>query len=246
MQSITAAAGFCGVKFQAKIVPAEEPVEGAPRLFIPPGIRSRAKGFETGRNRCLSLDGLLVEIGPRAAAPIKAIAADRAKMSLLRSLEFCRANASACSPRSKTCVRPVALPAENQGMGEFRVIVSQLVFKPPPVGCAASSKEFHEPGCERFASLVDGAVTLRRRKYSWMPMRAKAHARGEVNSVTAGKRVAKSARPSPENCDMANAPRQRPVPRARGHGNLPIPVRRASGGQNSDGCGSACVLRSNA
>ena len=68
MQPIAAAAGLRRVEFQAQIVPADEPVKGALRLFVPPEVRRGAIGFQTGGDRGLRLDGLLVEIGARAAA----------------------------------------------------------------------------------------------------------------------------------------------------------------------------------
>ena len=68
MQPIAAAARFRRVEFESQIVPADEPVKGALRVFVPPEVRGGAIGFQTSRNRGLRLDGLLVEIGARAAA----------------------------------------------------------------------------------------------------------------------------------------------------------------------------------
>src|ERR1039458_8453290 len=83
MQPIVAAASLGRVEFEAEIVPADEPVKGALRLFVPPEVRCGAVGFQAGRNRCLRLDGLLVEIGARAAAAVEPVAANGPKVTLL-------------------------------------------------------------------------------------------------------------------------------------------------------------------
>ena len=88
MQSIAAAAALGGIKFQAEIVPAEEPVESALRLFVPPEVRRGAIGFQTRRDHGLRLNGLLVEIGARAATTVEAIAADRPEVTFLGDLQI--------------------------------------------------------------------------------------------------------------------------------------------------------------
>src|ERR1019366_7053063 len=62
VQPVATAAGLAGVEFQPEIVPAEEPVEGALRLFIPPRVGCGAVRRQASRDRGLGLDGLLVEL----------------------------------------------------------------------------------------------------------------------------------------------------------------------------------------
>src|SRR5688572_23327947 len=75
MQPIAAAACLRRVEFQSEIVPADEPVKGALRVLVPAEVRCGAISFETGRNCCLRFNGLLVEIGTRAATAVEPIAA---------------------------------------------------------------------------------------------------------------------------------------------------------------------------
>ena len=98
MQSIAAAAGLRRVELQAEIVPADEPVEGALGLFVPPEVRCGAIGFQAGGDRRLRFDGLLVEIGARAAAAIEAVAADRAEVALLGRSAILSASAEPAGP----------------------------------------------------------------------------------------------------------------------------------------------------
>src|SRR6266436_3053824 len=88
VQRIAAPATVGRIKLQPEIVPAEEPVERALSLLVPPRVGRGSVGFEAGRHHRLRLDGLLVEISARAAAPIKSIAADRSKMAVLGGLHL--------------------------------------------------------------------------------------------------------------------------------------------------------------
>src|SRR5438105_14304096 len=88
MQTIVAAACLGRIEFQSKIVPADEPVKGALRLFVPPEVRCGAIGFQAGRNRSVRLNGLLVESGARAAAAVEPIAANRPEVTLFGRLQF--------------------------------------------------------------------------------------------------------------------------------------------------------------
>ncbi len=71
MQPIAAAPCLGRVKLESEIVPADEPVKSALCLLIPPDVRCGAVGFQTGRDCCLRINGLLVEIGARAAAAVE-------------------------------------------------------------------------------------------------------------------------------------------------------------------------------
>src|ERR1035437_10429198 len=88
VQPIVAAASGGKLKAEAEIVPADEPVKGALRVFVPPEVRCGAIGFQAGRNRCLGLNGLLVEIGAGTAAAVEPVAANGPKVTLLGHLQF--------------------------------------------------------------------------------------------------------------------------------------------------------------
>src|ERR1017187_6213258 len=83
VQPIATTAGLRGVEFQPEIVPAEEPVEGALRLLIPPRVGCGAVRFQASRDRGLRLDGLLVEVRARAVTLIESVTADGPQLTLL-------------------------------------------------------------------------------------------------------------------------------------------------------------------
>ena len=127
-----AAAALGRVEFQAQIVPAEEPVEGALRLLVPPDVGCGAIGFQAGRDHGLRLDGLLVEIGARAAAPVESIAADRPEVALLGDLQLVQP-AQGLQASLEDRLLSGGVSAQNQGVRELGVVVRQLFFKPGPV-----------------------------------------------------------------------------------------------------------------
>ena len=86
VQPIAAAASLAGVEFQPEVVRAEEPVEGALRLSMPPRVGCGAVRFQASRNRGLRLDGLLVEFRACAVAPIESVAANRPQLAVRRCL----------------------------------------------------------------------------------------------------------------------------------------------------------------
>ena len=157
MQPVVAAASRGRVEFQAEIVPADKPVEGALGVFVPPEVGSGAIGFQAGRDGGLGLDGLLVEIGASAAAAVEAVAANGAKVTLLGHLQFGQPAEGLESPvehgRLSGC-----LTGDNQGVGELGIIVGEILFKPLPVGVRAGFEALHEAGNECLAGLVDEAV----------------------------------------------------------------------------------------
>ena len=145
VQSVAAAAALGRIEFQPEIVPADEPVERALRLFIPPDIRRGAISFQTGRNHGLRLDGLLIEIGARAATAVEAIAADRPEVAFLGDLQFVQpAQGLQASLEDSLVVRWRA--AQNQSMGELGVVIGEFVFKPAPIGLARSFEEVPSAG----------------------------------------------------------------------------------------------------
>src|SRR5207245_3289372 len=85
---IAAAAGGCGVKLQAEVVPAEEPVESALSLLVPPRVRGGAVGIQTGGHHRLRLDRLLVEVRAGSAARVKSAVADGPEIAALRCLHL--------------------------------------------------------------------------------------------------------------------------------------------------------------
>jgi len=83
VQTIAATASLRSVQFQPEIVPAEEPVEGALRLFIPPRVGRGAVRCQASRDRGLRLDGLLVEVRACAVTLIESVAANGPQLTLL-------------------------------------------------------------------------------------------------------------------------------------------------------------------
>src|SRR5437016_9902624 len=122
MQSVATAAALGRIQFQAEIVPADEPVEGALRLFVPPDIGGSAIGFQTGRNHGLRLDGLLVKIGARAAARVEAITADRPKVAFLGVLQFVQPTQGMQASLEDLRLSG-GVAAQYQGMRELRIVV---------------------------------------------------------------------------------------------------------------------------
>src|SRR5207244_9379846 len=158
MQPIATAACFGSAEFQSEIVPADEPVEGALRLLVPPEVRCGAIGFKTGCDHCLRLDGLLVKVGAHAAAAIKSVGANGSKVTLLGDLQF-RQPAQGLQAALKDRLLSGCTSAQNQGVWELRVVVSQILLKPVPVRLGGPFEKFHEPGSECLTGLVDQAVT---------------------------------------------------------------------------------------
>src|SRR5689334_4421641 len=87
MQGIAAAAGAGGVKLEAQIVPAQEPIESALSVFVPTRVGGSVVGLEASGHHGVSFDRLLVEVGPRLAAAVEAVAANGPEVTMLGSLE---------------------------------------------------------------------------------------------------------------------------------------------------------------
>ena len=109
VQAVMAAAGAGVVEFHAEIVAAEEPFEGEPRFIEPCRVFGRAIGFDAGGDSSPGLDWLLIEIGPRAAARVKAVAADGAEVTARGALDADEP-LERCSPNSCTAASPLARP----------------------------------------------------------------------------------------------------------------------------------------
>ena len=192
MQPIAAAACLGRVEFQSEIVPADEPVEGALRLFVPPDVRCGAIGFQTGRDRGLRLNGLLVEIGARAAAAVEPIAANGPKVTLLGHLQFRQPAQGLAGPARSTACCPVACPLRIKACASFALSYDSSSSNQCQSGCALASKSSMSRQVSVSRVWLTRLSPLNRRRYSWMPIRPNAHARGEVNSVSAGNASAKS------------------------------------------------------
>src|SRR5579862_2887936 len=158
MQPIVAAACLGRVEFQSQIVPANEPVEGALRVLIPTDVGCGAVGFQTSRYRGLRLNGLLIEIGARAATAIEPVAADRLEVTLLGSLDG-REPAQGLQPAFQRQWLSGGLAAQYQSVRELRVVVRQLLFKPLPVRMRACLEALHEPASQHLPGLVHHAIT---------------------------------------------------------------------------------------
>src|SRR6185503_11097011 len=134
VKGVPAAAGAVGINLDVEIVPTEEPVKGELRLLVPPPVGCGAIRFKTGRDRCLRLDGLLVEISPCLAARIKPIVADWPEIAALGSLDFRQP-----AERFQTAVQDRLLssgpPGGNEGVSQLGVVISERSLEPSPVGC---------------------------------------------------------------------------------------------------------------
>src|ERR1019366_7107181 len=108
-------------------------------------------------DHCLRLDGLLVKVGAHAAAAIKSVGANGAKVTLFGDLQF-RQPAQGLQASLKHRLLSGCPSAQNQGVWELRVVISQLLFKPAPVRLGGPFEKFHEPGSECLTGLVDQAV----------------------------------------------------------------------------------------
>src|ERR1019366_8975360 len=98
-------------------------------------------------DHCLRLDGLLVKVGTHAAAAIKSVGANGSKVALLGDLQF-RQPAQGLQASLKHRLLSGCTSAQNQGMWELRVVVSQILLKPAPVRLGGPFEKFHEPGSE--------------------------------------------------------------------------------------------------
>jgi len=139
----------------------------------------------------MGLNGLLIEIGARTAAAVEPVAANGPKVTLLGHLQFGQPAQGLKSPLEHRLL-PGCLSGDNQGVRELGVVVGQFLLKPWPVGVGAGLEALHEPAHQHLSRLVDEAVAAHRRRYSWMPIRPNAQARGELKLVSAGSASAKS------------------------------------------------------
>src|ERR1700732_4266082 len=101
---------------------------------------------------------MLGKVGGHAAAAIKSVAANGSKVTLLGDLQF-RQPAQGLQASFKHRWLSGCTSAQNQGVWELRVVISQLLFKPAPVRLGGPFEKFHEPGSECLPGLVDQAVT---------------------------------------------------------------------------------------
>ena len=158
MQPIAAAAGLGRVEFESEIVPADEPVKGALRLFIPPDVRCGAIGFQTGRDGCLRLNGLLVEIGARAAAAVEPITANRAESDPSRTSAIPSASAGPRGPAAAPLVVRLHVRSQSRRAraSRCRTTVPLQTIASPDV--RTRFKALHEPASQCLPGLVDQAV----------------------------------------------------------------------------------------
>ena len=73
MQAIPAAASRWVVHGEMQVVPAQEPLKSTLGFLAPTLFPGDTVGLETGRDHCLSFDGLLIEAGAFAAVRVEAI-----------------------------------------------------------------------------------------------------------------------------------------------------------------------------
>src|SRR5450631_903283 len=114
-------------------------------------------GLKTGRDGSLGLNGLLVEIGARAAPVIETVAADRPQVALLCGL-LLRQPAQCLEPTVQNSLLPGGSSTHNQGMGEPCVVIRKLFLKPVPIGMRMPVVQLHQSSRECLARLVHLAV----------------------------------------------------------------------------------------
>src|SRR4051812_26975248 len=158
VQGIAAATAGGGVKFQPKIVPAEEPIESALGLLVPPGIRGGPIRFQAGGHHCLRLDGLLVEGSADAATAIKAVITNGPEVAVFRGLDF-REPAQGLQALLKHGWLSSGTPAKKQGVRQLGIVVSKLLLEPTPVRLRTLVEKLHEPAGEGFPNLASHAVS---------------------------------------------------------------------------------------
>src|SRR3954469_6756455 len=93
-----------------------------------------------------------------AATPIESAIANRPEVAVFRNLHFPQPAQGLQASFKDRCLSG-STPAKKQGMRQFGIVVSQLRFKPAPVRLGTLVKPVHEPGGERFTSLIDQPVT---------------------------------------------------------------------------------------
>src|SRR5208337_5449035 len=102
------------------------------RLVVPPGVRGRPVSLETGGHHRLSLDGLLVEGSTRAASSIKSIAADGLEVAIFGGLHPHQPAQRTKAPFEHSLL-PSGVSAEEQGVCQLGIVVTQFLFKPRPI-----------------------------------------------------------------------------------------------------------------
>src|SRR5882672_3353867 len=116
MQTISATTGSWIVESDLKIVVAQEPIEGGPRFFAPAALACCAVRFQTCRDGPACFYGLLVEASFFRLPRIKALRADRHKMTF----HFATLNRGQPIQRFKPCRNHVLIrgsrPRPNQGL----------------------------------------------------------------------------------------------------------------------------------
>ena len=119
MQAIIATAGRRIVQWLVEVVAAEEPFEGAPGLVAPEAVTGRLEGLVAGRYRGLRLDRLLVETGPRAAATIEPVRADRHEVAVAGLFGYQPAQRLQSQLQRPLPMRPPWRPLQMSACGNF-------------------------------------------------------------------------------------------------------------------------------
>ena len=133
MQTIAAAACRRIVYRKVQVVSPEKPLECAAGFYMPAFFPSDMICCKAGRYHRLRFYGLLVETGAFATLWIKPIGANWNEM-----LSFCVRVLQLCQPteRLETRLRHGRiwdrLAAQEHGMGQRRIAIRQIIFKPVP------------------------------------------------------------------------------------------------------------------
>ena len=116
-------------------------------------VRRGAIGRQTGGHHGLRLDGLLIEVRARAAAPVKTVAADGPEMAVSRTFAIPPASATIAVPAPAPAGWPAASPLTIRACESFGVVIGEDVFKPRPVRLRGLVKQPHQPRDQAFREL---------------------------------------------------------------------------------------------
>ena len=139
----------CGgiVDGKPQVVAPKEPLEATSRGLAPLRITRDQKCFHTSRDHGVCLQGLLVEVRPLAVSAPESIATDGRKMTV-----WCRLDFHQPPERSESYVEDFPLrgpvSAQDEGVGEFGIVIGGDAFKPGPILCRVGAIEFDQKSRE--------------------------------------------------------------------------------------------------
>src|SRR5690348_18427932 len=105
----------------------------------------------------MSLDWLLVEGRARAAASIESVTANGLEVPIFGGL-YPHKPAQRTEAPFEHSLLPGGVPAQEQGVRQLGIVVTQLLFKPGPVRVRGPVEDVHQPVGESIAGLMGQAV----------------------------------------------------------------------------------------